>query len=96
MIVGSPPKLYNLPIALLCVHSIYFRNEIVRLNATRTENMANKKRKLSSDSESVLQEDTSDEEMSIKLPDVDPTIFGLFLKFIYQGRYPPNVDAKFV
>jgi hypothetical protein len=30
----------------------------------------------------------------IKLPDVDPFIFGLFLKFVYTGYYPATVDAR--
>ncbi|KAG9192697.1 hypothetical protein G6011_11431 [Alternaria panax] len=30
----------------------------------------------------------------IRLTDVDPPIFGLFLKFIYRDSYPSNVDAR--
>ncbi|KAF1836183.1 hypothetical protein BDW02DRAFT_616691 [Decorospora gaudefroyi] len=32
-------------------------------------------------------------EFFMRLPDVDPTIFGLFLRFMYQGEYPETVDA---
>ncbi|KAL1799925.1 hypothetical protein ACET3X_000267 [Alternaria dauci] len=38
-------------------------------------------------------EDMGNEESVIRLPEVDPVIFGLFLKFIYKDSYPANVDA---
>jgi hypothetical protein len=34
------------------------------------------------------------QEIAIRLPDVDPAIFGLFLKFIYKDAYPESADAK--
>jgi hypothetical protein len=37
---------------------------------------------------------TGGKEKVIKLPDVDPAIFGLFLKFMYKDSYPSNVDAR--
>jgi hypothetical protein len=119
-----------LPVALLCVHSIYLRSEIIRLNDASKAKHANKKRKLSPtedvdestekaakvehieserdgdiDKEVVAKVDslpdaTKDQaeaekpEMAVRLAGVHPTIFGLFLKFIYQNSYPENVDAR--
>ena len=73
------------------------------------DHTASKKRKLSTSSNDVVvvkeedgeraeeedtKENTTDEEKVIRLPDVDPAIFGLFLKFIYKDSYPSNVDAR--
>ena len=44
--------------------------------------------------EKSVKEDKINEERVIRLTDVDPAIFGLFLKFIYKDSYPPNVDAR--
>jgi hypothetical protein len=44
--------------------------------------------------EKSIKEDKVNEERVIRLTDVDPAIFGLFLKFIYKDSYPPNVDAR--
>ena len=44
--------------------------------------------------EEDTKENTDNEEKTIRLPDVDPAIFGLFLKFIYKDSYPSNVDAR--
>ncbi|XPS73542.1 hypothetical protein M3J09_005687 [Ascochyta lentis] len=30
----------------------------------------------------------------IRLPEVDPAVFGLFLKYVYMGFYPATVDAQ--
>lgn len=30
----------------------------------------------------------------VRLPDVDPFVFGLFLKYLYTGYYPTAVDAR--
>jgi hypothetical protein len=117
-------------VALLCVHSIWFRTEITRLNgliaaAASYDDHVSKKRKLSPATENVeekaakietVDSDTDEEpaakvdshpdamqdhhdvaekpEMAIRLPDVDPAIFGLFLKFIYKDSYPDNVDSR--
>jgi hypothetical protein len=111
-----------LPVALICMHSNWFRFEMIRLNAAT--NQVNKKRKLSPTEEATVlkiespdSERDSDEEniaakldrqpdavqtpevakkqeMAIRLPDVDPAIFGLFLKFIYKDSYPENADAR--
>ncbi|EDU51258.1 hypothetical protein PtrSN002B_012058 [Pyrenophora tritici-repentis] len=45
VIVGNSPNVFswNLPIALLSSHSIFFAKEIARLNAIRTDKVANKK-----------------------------------------------------
>ncbi|KAF1947882.1 hypothetical protein EJ02DRAFT_429636 [Clathrospora elynae] len=108
IIIGPGPSapVYTLPIALLCVNSLYFRTEITRLNSLTASNFHfSKKRKRSpeavekvdSDSDSdVTEEDEKTEKVDIviRLPDVDPAIFGLFLKFIYQGSYPANVDGR--
>ncbi|KAI4959006.1 hypothetical protein J4E86_002726 [Alternaria arbusti] len=112
IIVGQYPssRTYNLPVALLCVHSIYFRDQIARINATvLKDHTASKKRKLSTSNDDVVvikeengelakeehtKENTGNEEKTIRLPDVDPAIFGLFLKFIYKDSYPSNVDAR--
>ncbi|KAI4648470.1 uncharacterized protein J4E79_010092 [Alternaria viburni] len=118
VIVGQYPssRTYTLPVALLCVHSIYFRDQIARINATvLKDHTASKKRKRANsngekneeenevvikeeDGESAKEEDkteeTNNEEKTIRLPDVDPAIFGLFLKFIYKDTYPSNVDAR--
>ncbi|KAI4700792.1 hypothetical protein J4E81_003756 [Alternaria sp. BMP 2799] len=106
VIVGQSPssRTYTLPVALLCVHSIYFRDQIARINAmVLKDHTASKKRKLSTSNDDVVvikeedgelakEEDTK--ENIIRLPDVDPAIFGLFLKFIYKDTYPSNVDAR--
>lgn len=101
----SAPR-YTLPATLLMVHSLYFRTEITRLKDLAAISSANKKRKYSPDMAASSGEDgdiegvkTSVEhyeqnEMVIQLPDVDPAIFGLFLKYIYQGMYPAIVDAR--
>jgi hypothetical protein len=34
------------------------------------------------------------DEAMVRLPNVDPTIFGLFLKYVYTGYYPAVVDAQ--
>ncbi|KAI4656199.1 hypothetical protein J4E93_000918 [Alternaria ventricosa] len=112
VIVGQHPssRTYTLPVALLCVHSIYFRDQIARINATvLKDHTASKKRKLSTSNDDVVvikeedgerakeedtKEDAKNEEKTIRLPDVDPAIFGLFLKFIYKDTYPSNVDAR--
>jgi hypothetical protein len=112
-----------LPVALICVHSNWFRMEMSRLNAPNRAHQVNKKRKLSPTEEAtVLKIESSDserdseeesaakvdrqpdatqapevakkQEMAIRLPEVDPAIFGLFLKFIYKDSYPENTDAK--
>ncbi|CAN9083749.1 unnamed protein product [Alternaria sp. RS040] len=44
--------------------------------------------------EKSVKDDKVDEERVLRLTDVDPAIFGLFLKFIYKDSYPPNVDAR--
>jgi hypothetical protein len=95
---------YALPVALLCVHSLYFCNKIAALNAMYGEKWAtSKKRKIppSNDGEEAeakdeveVEEGRKDGERVIRLPDVDPAIFGLFLKFIYKDSYPSNVDAR--
>ncbi|RAR07915.1 hypothetical protein DDE82_002577 [Stemphylium lycopersici] len=41
----------------------------------------------------ATEEDVKNPEMIIRLPDVDPVIFGFFLNFIYKDAYPDNVDA---
>jgi hypothetical protein len=103
--VGQHPssRSYTLPIALLSVHSIYFRDHIARINATELkDHTASKKRKLASfnddgnaeENEVVVKEEDNkhtekdamkenkeEEEKIIRLPTVDPAIFGLFLKF---------------
>jgi hypothetical protein len=115
VIVGqhSSSRTYTLPVALLCVHSLCFRNTIARLNAKDIEKQStSKKRRLSpseddeaSDAKCEVEvkektekttevESTREEGKIIRLPDVDPVIFGLFLKFIYRDSYPPNVDAR--
>ncbi|KAI4703849.1 hypothetical protein J4E89_009818 [Alternaria sp. Ai002NY15] len=112
VIVGQHPssRTYTLPVALLCVHSIYFRDQITRINATvLKDHTASKKRKLSTPDDDVVvvkeedgelakeedtEENTRNEGNIIRLPDVDPAIFGLFLKFIYKDSYPSNVDAR--
>ncbi|KAF2852229.1 hypothetical protein T440DRAFT_526738 [Plenodomus tracheiphilus IPT5] len=33
-------------------------------------------------------------EILLRFSDIDPTIFGLFVKFMYQGSYPVSVDAR--
>ncbi|KAE8856111.1 hypothetical protein PTNB29_08950 [Pyrenophora teres f. teres] len=103
--VGKSPKdyKYNLPIALVSFHSAFFAKEIARLNAIRTDRVANKKRKLSSSGEGDAACDKernestaqSDKGMSIELTDVDPDTFGLFLKFIYNTKegFPNHVDT---
>lgn len=35
-----------------------------------------------------------EDEAVVKLPEVDPFIFGLFLKYVYTGYYPAAVDAR--
>ena len=106
VIVGSGPAAprYTLPIALLRMHSVFFRAEIARLDANNGSSATgpSKKRKLSSEDDVMIVKcDESDNEtaeasqkneMLIKLADVDPTIFGLFLKFLYRGCYPADVD----
>ncbi|KAF2133502.1 hypothetical protein P153DRAFT_393320 [Dothidotthia symphoricarpi CBS 119687] len=104
VVVGTGPQAprYTLPVKLLCAHSIYFRVEITRLNSLSTATAANKKRKLSPDGDEKVMKVEADEpkqdfektEAVIKLPDVDPMIFGLFLKFIYMGSYPTTVDSR--
>ncbi|KAI4927782.1 hypothetical protein J4E85_006294 [Alternaria conjuncta] len=112
VIVGQYPssRTYTLPVALLCVHSIYFRDQITRIHATvLKDHTASKKRKLSTSKDDVVvikeedgelakeedtEENTRNEEKVIRLPDVDPAIFGLFLKFIYKDSYPSNVDSR--
>ncbi|KAI4619674.1 hypothetical protein J4E83_005529 [Alternaria metachromatica] len=111
VIVGQyPSRTYTLPVALLCVHSIFFRDQITRINAAVLEDHTDsKKRKLSTSNDDVVvikeedgepakeedtKEDAKNEEKVIRLPDVDPAIFGLFLKFIYKDTYPSNVDAR--
>ncbi|KAH6859155.1 hypothetical protein BKA58DRAFT_457068 [Alternaria rosae] len=118
VVVGQHPssRTYTLPAALLCVHSIYFRDQIARMNATESkDHAASKKRKLSTlqddknarddkvlikeeDREPSKEETTKNNTMNkgniITLPDVEPAIFGLFLKFIYKDSYPPNIDAR--
>lgn len=39
---------------------------------------------------------TKPEELVIRPPDVDPSIFSLFLKYIYQGYYPTSVDTLYI
>jgi hypothetical protein len=120
VIVGQHPssRSYTLPIALLSVHSIYFRDHIARINATESkDHTASKKRKLASFNDDgnaeetevvvkeeddkhtekdAMKENKEEEEKIIRLPAVDPAIFGLFLKFIYKDVYPSNVDARTV
>ncbi|KAF1841983.1 uncharacterized protein K460DRAFT_409422 [Cucurbitaria berberidis CBS 394.84] len=109
VIVGPDPtaRQYTLPKAIIGVHSLYFRNEIARLNSLHASTNANKKRKRSSNiEETTLKEEEGEGETSkamdetsekrdlvIRLPDVDAVIFGLFLKYIYQGSYPASVDS---
>ncbi|KAH7380115.1 hypothetical protein BKA66DRAFT_571192 [Pyrenochaeta sp. MPI-SDFR-AT-0127] len=97
---------YTLPTRLLGYHSLYFRNEIGRLSDLATTSTANKKRKLTPEVMSPSMEDKETEkvkesfeqhekeEMVIRLADVDPAIFGLFLRYMYQGTYPASVDSR--
>ncbi|CAO2647932.1 Nn.00g088540.m01.CDS01 [Neocucurbitaria sp. VM-36] len=109
VIVGASPSApqYTLPVALLSIHSIYFRDEIARLDSLHAPTAINKKRKLSpyteitplgnTEASKAVSETTRSTQQTdpvIRLPDIDPLIFGLFLKYIYQGSYPASVDAK--
>jgi hypothetical protein len=107
---GPSKPSYNLPVALLSFHSHFFRKEILRLESAQARIGGNKKRKVSrEDSDTVVEvkkEDGESEiedveghkidvgEMVIKLPDVEPMVFGLFLKYMYTGFYPATVDAQ--
>ncbi|KAJ4363237.1 hypothetical protein N0V95_001140 [Ascochyta clinopodiicola] len=108
VIVGSGARAttYNLPVALLCFHSCFFKNELLRYKKLRARAYGNKKRKASPQEESTIvkveevdEETDADvsaqyekpEETVIRLPDVDLTIFGLFLKYVYT--VPPSVHA---
>lgn len=95
--------------ALLCSHSHFFREEVSRHESARACVNGNKKRKISVGDKSIAREVKKEDgesetegtkdhgcgqkETVIRLPDVDPAIFGLFLKFVYMGFYPGAVDA---
>ena len=101
---------YNSPAELLRWHSIYFSNEIHRLNSIVASSESNKKRKLFAEDKLTaimkVEDEGNDhatnlsnphgvrkEDMVIRLPDVDPMIFELFMKFVYMGFYPFEADA---
>ncbi|KAF1365395.1 hypothetical protein EJ07DRAFT_171308 [Lizonia empirigonia] len=106
---GTHALTYHLPIKLLCSQSHFFRSGILHYETVQAWLDSNKKRKLSVEDEQEVTEikkedDESDvqrikmhesnaQEMTMRLADVDPVIFGLFLRFIYTGFYPATVDA---
>lgn len=104
---------YNLPVALFCYHSHFFRQETLRYDAVGARLGSNKKkRKLTPEVETttvqIKNEDRESpaetvssnnswrnkDEAVVQLPEVDPSIFGLFLKYVYTGYYPAAVDAR--
>ncbi|KAF2828594.1 hypothetical protein CC86DRAFT_404497 [Ophiobolus disseminans] len=95
---NQPQRRYTLPIALLTLHSRYFRAELARLVNEMECLGANKKRKIedisTGDEEDVnAEKERKDKEMVMHIEHTDHAIFGLFLKFIYTGNYTVDVDA---
>ncbi|KAL6706602.1 hypothetical protein ACN47E_005358 [Coniothyrium glycines] len=98
---GPAARNYVIPVGLLTYHSVYFRQEILRLSTLVN---ANKKRKLSPDdaaeahskTDNTARTATTTEEGNtiLRFPTIDPRIFALFLRFIYQGQYPLSYDAR--
>ena len=98
-----PARRYTLPTALLCAHSAYFRTEMKRYNAAQAH--VAKKRKFADGTDEVIVDTEVSElqtavikesQMIMHLKDVDHAIFGLFLKFMYTGKYAmePDLHAK--
>lgn len=101
--------IYHLPIKLLCSQSHFFRSGILHYETVQARLDSNKKRKFSVDDEQEVTEikkeddegdiertqmhESKAQEMTMRLADVDPVTFGLFLRFIYTGFYPATVDA---
>ncbi|KAJ4994054.1 hypothetical protein SVAN01_00531 [Stagonosporopsis vannaccii] len=105
--IGTTPHIdtYNIPVELLRYHSVYLHDEIGRIRSVIEGFVVSKKRKLSEGlimkvdgEESENSKDESDRNnvgeryLSIDLP-VEPKVFELFLKFMYMGSYPSEVDA---
>ncbi|CAI6340246.1 unnamed protein product [Periconia digitata] len=95
--VATLPHLYILPCKLLSTHSVSFRRAI---NQGMTEFMKAHQEATSLVNNNGGNQDGADgskptakriELRPISLANVEPSIFGLFLRFIYQGGYPSDM-----
>lgn len=107
--IGTAPQIdtYNIPMALLRYHSVYFDEEIVRLKSVQKDSQVNKKRKLSEEPAIKMEEEEDTGHMdashansiqkddpSIDIQWLQPKIFELFIKFVYMGSYSSEVDGN--